>query len=125
MVSLDDQSFLDFAMEHYDNPHCTSEEEFKEDLKRIQYIRKLLGRYKEDGDLKERLILNHLIVLFNCFGPKTTHMLFMKLDDFHPQLAPFISYLNYLPHFIYYRDVVIAKTSLEFDPKVVEILKNI
>ena len=58
-----------FAIKHYDNPHCESEDEFHDDMKRFKYIKRLLKKYHETGVLKERLLLNHIIVINNLFGP--------------------------------------------------------
>ena len=54
-----------FAIKHYDNPQCEGEKEFQDDLKRFKYIKWLLRKYYDTGVLKERLLLNHLIVLNN------------------------------------------------------------
>ena len=69
---LNDENFTLFAIRHYDNPQCTSTEEFYEDIRRFRYLKRLLKRYKKTGELRERLILNHLIVLCNLFGVDNT-----------------------------------------------------
>ena len=112
-------------MKHYDNPQCTEMSEFEEDIKRFQYLRKLFSRYREDNELKERLILNHLIVLFNVFGPGATNMLFMRLHEFHEFLKPFVEYLNYMPRLIMYEDTVINSDSITADEFVINRLKEI
>lgn len=95
---LDETNFLLYAAKHYDNPSCFDTLEFYEDLNRFKYIKRLLSRYDETGDLKERLILNHIIILYNLFGiPATTKMLFFKLKEYHHYLIPFLSLLNFLP----------------------------
>jgi hypothetical protein len=101
-MKLGESTFLLYAAKYYDNPHCSDIAEFEEDLKRFQYLRKLFGRYKQTGELKERLILNHLIILYNCFGLETTNMLFMKLDEYHECLKPFDEYLNFMSESIEY-----------------------
>lgn len=101
-MRLEDSTFLVYAANNYDNIQCHDIAEFEEDLKRFQYLRKLFGRYKQDGDLKERLILNHIVIIYNCFGRVATDMLFMKLEGFHENLKPFIEYLNYLPPSVTY-----------------------
>lgn len=84
-------NFILYAMNHYDNPQCHSVEEFEEDLKRFLYLKKLFARYKEKGELRERLILNHIIVLYNLFGDALTPMLFHKIDeDDWELLKPFL-----------------------------------
>ena len=94
-MKLNEDNFLVFAMHHYDNQQCHSLQEFEEDLKRFLYLRKLLNRYKRDGDLKERLILNHVIILYNLFGDAVTDMLFLKIDkEYWSALVTFLVYLN-------------------------------
>ena len=67
---LNASNFMLFCAKHYDNSKYASTEEFYEDLSRIKYIKKLITRYTQDNDLKERLILNHIIILNNCLGLK-------------------------------------------------------
>ena len=125
MLKLEESTFLLYAAKHYDNPHCHDVSEFEEDLKRFQYLRKLFGRYKQFGDLKERLILNHLIIIYNCFGTNATNMLFMKLDEYHEYLKPFVDYLNYLPERIDYNNTVINTSKIISDPQILEKLGEI
>lgn len=99
---LDESNFLLYAAKHYDNPQCFDTIEFYEDLKRFKYIKRLFNRYVEDGDLKERLILNHIVVLFNLFGVEpATRMLFLKCRGQESLLAPFLIALNNLPDKVY------------------------
>ena len=98
MNKLDESNFLLFAAKHYDNPQCYDTIEFYDDLKRFKYIKRLLNRYLEENDLKERLILNHIIVLNNVFGPfATAKMLFLKCKGMEPQVKSFLYFLNTLP----------------------------
>jgi len=122
---LTESTFLLFASKHYDNPQCADISEFEEDLKRFQYLRKLFGRYRQDDDLKERLILNHLIIIYNVFGPEATNMLFMKLHEFHDCLKPFVEYLNYMPGIIQYDDVSLAANNIDSDESILETLREI
>ena len=93
---LTEANFQLFAMKAYMNPHCTDMLEFHDDLKRIRYIKRLFRKYKDTGDLKERLIINHLIVLYNTFEPRAmTRMLVMKLDEHLDCLKPFLMLLSY------------------------------
>lgn len=112
---LTESTFLVYAMQNYDNPHCLEIEEFEEDLKRFQYLRKLFFRYKQTGELKERLILNHLIILYNCFGIKATDMLFLKLEGFHECLKPFTTYLNYTKEKIEYNGLILFTSTIQND----------
>ena len=122
---LTESTFLLFASKHYENPQCSDISEFEEDLKRFQYLRKLFGRYRQDNDLKERLILNHLIIIYNVFGPEATNMLFMKLHEFHDCLKPFVEYLNFMPQIVQYDDVVLSSDNIDSDESIVELLKGI
>lgn len=95
---ITEDSFLLVAMHHYDNTQCTSLSEFEEDLKRFGYLKKLFSRYKDNGELKERLILNHIIVLYNLFGLVTTELLFFKIErQYWDVLATFLLYLERMP----------------------------
>jgi hypothetical protein len=99
--NLTDDNFLIYAIKCYDNPNCVMSE-FEDDLKRLKYIRRLVKRYKITGDLKERLILNHIIVLSNVFGTEAAvRMLFFKIDtaDYHI-LKTFLLFLNYIPKIV-------------------------
>lgn len=122
---LGESTFLLYAAKYYDNPQCGSVEEFEEDLKRFQYLRKLFGRYKQTGEIKERLILNHLIILFNCFGVETTPMLFMKLEEHHEYLKPFVEYLNFMPDRISYNGTTIISSAIISDTQIKDILEGI
>ena len=95
---LSEVNFLLYAARHYENPQCYDTIEFYDDLKRIKYIRRLLNIYQESGELKERLILNHIIILYNVFGViPATRMLFFKLYEHKEQLKPFLVFLNFMP----------------------------
>jgi len=95
---LDEKNFTLFAARHYDNPQCFDVAEFEEDLKRFKYIKRLLNKYIEYGDLGERLILNHMISLSNVFEPQIlAKMLFFKLKGYEPYFVPFLIFLSMLP----------------------------
>ena len=87
-MKLDEDSFLLYAAKYYDIRMASSADEFYDDLKRFQHLKRLFKRYDDDDDLKVRLILNHLTVLYNCFGSAATTMLFYKLF-FHCNLVRF------------------------------------
>lgn len=99
MYELTEDNFVLYAMKHYDNPHCKGLNEFNDDLKRFRYLKRLFRKYKAGSGLKERLIINHIIVLYNLFGVEaSTKMLFFKIDErFWPQLKSFLLFLNYMP----------------------------
>ena len=88
-----------FAMKHYDNPSCVDELEFLDDLKRFRYLKRLFRKYDKSGELKLRLIINHIIILSNVFGvDATTTLLFFKIERNHwPLLKTFLIYLNFMP----------------------------
>jgi hypothetical protein len=96
---LNKDNFILYCMKHYDNPQCTSVREFEEDLNRFLYLQKLLTRYINNKDeLRERLILNHFIVLFNLFNDATVNILFYKIDnEYWNILVTFLIYLNRMP----------------------------
>lgn len=96
---LNNNNFNLYAAKHYNNPQCTSVEEFNDDVNRFKYIKRLLGRYEKSGELAERLILNHLIVIHNVFGIEPARqMLLFKVDGKHlPALKPFLVFLSFLP----------------------------
>ena len=97
--TLNDDNFMMFAMKHYNNPQCKNIEEFYEDLNRIKYIKRLLGKYVKRGVIKTRLILNHIIILNNVFGNSScSRILFYKLEpEFHSSIKTFLEFLKYLP----------------------------
>ena len=97
--NLSNENIVMFALKHYDNPQCEGEKEFHDDMKRFKYIKRLLRKYKDHGVLKERLILNHIIVLNNVFGPDacSTLLLFKIEQEDWPQVKSFLSFLGMLP----------------------------
>ena len=87
-----------YAAKGYENPNCVSIEEFVEDFNRLRYIKRLIRRYSQNGELKERLILNHLVILYNTFDNDTcTRLLFFKLKKYLEYITPFLLLLNRLP----------------------------
>ena len=96
-IELTNKNFLVYAMKAYNNPHCMDLEEFQEDLKRIKYIKRLLKKYTETSQLRTRLIINHVVVLYNVFGAEATkNMLFFKVEtNMLPALKTFLVFLNY------------------------------
>jgi hypothetical protein len=97
-IRLNEENFFMWAMQHYHNPHCLGMVDFEEDLARFTYIKRLLNKYQKSGVLQERLLLNHIISLYNVFGVATVPLLFFKIDrQYWPQLKTFLVFLNYLP----------------------------
>lgn len=125
---LDETNFLLYAAKHYDNPQCFDTLEFYEDLARFKYIKRLFNRYEEAGELKERLVLNHLTILYNVFGIAATRMLFFKLDGYHHMLKPFIVLLGHMPEVIKgigIQNKTIFSSDIHMDENIVQILRNI
>ncbi len=121
---LNENNFLLYAMHHYDNPQCHSLTEFEEDLKKFLYLKKLLSRYKNNGELRERLILNHIIVLYNIFGEATTNMLFYKTDEScWDSLVTFLVYLGRMPETVPQHGIVLSEIAL--DETIIATLRNI
>jgi len=98
-LDLTEENFTLYAIKHYDNPACKGIAEFNDDLKRFRYLKRLFNKYIAGKDLKERLILNHLVVIYNLFGAEAaTKMLFFKVErEFWPQLKTFLVFLNFMP----------------------------
>jgi hypothetical protein len=97
---LNEDNFLLFAIKNYENPQAVTREDFEKDLNHFKYIKRLLKRYKREGELKTHLLLNHFIILYNIFGEATTPMLFFKIEgDLWSSLKSFIIFLNRLPEY--------------------------
>jgi len=129
MQQLDDSNFILYAAANYDNPQCYDTDEFYDDLKRFKYLKRLFNRYKETGELKERLILNHLIVTYNVFGPTpATRLLFFKLDGYYDLLKPFLMLMNQMPEIVYgigSENKNIKSVDLSMDQSIIKTLRKI
>jgi len=121
---LDENNFVLYAAKHYDNTQCYDTEEFYDDLKRFKYLKRLFGKYEETGELRERLILNHLIILYNVFGDITTDMLFYKLNGYYSYLVPFLILLHRLPDKVNIGTIVYT-SDIPIDNNIVEVLRKI
>jgi hypothetical protein len=117
--TLNKRNFELFAAQNYNNPECLDIEEFKEDLARFKYLKRLLRRYELADDLQIRLILNHIIVLYNVFGIESANrMIWYKIEPEHwTYIKPFLVFLNYLP--------VDEKVEVPLDPLIVDLLRKI
>ena len=113
------QNVVMYAIKNYDNPQCEGEKEFEDDLKRFKYIKRLLRKYHESGILKERLLLNHIIVLNNLFGPDAcvTLLLFKIQSEYWRTLKTFLIYLSLLREG--------EMPSVEIDEKVLDALRKL
>lgn len=129
--TITESNFLLYCAKHYKNPQCKDTEEFLADLRRVKYIKKLFTRYEIKDELKERLILNHIIILNNVFGPiPTVRILFFKFhknEKFLSYLKPFLVMLNLLPPIIYNigSTKIISTDLIPLDPNIVAILRSI
>jgi hypothetical protein len=124
---LNEENFMIYAMKCYNSPHCIMSE-FEGDIKRTKYLKRLFRRYKITKSLKERLILNHIILLNNVFGPlATSRILFYKTDERdYDILKTFLSYLDIMPEEIKgIRGMNLHTSSIPLEPNVVEILRRI
>lgn len=121
---LDESNFVLYAAKHYDNAQCHDTEEFYDDLKRFKYLKRLFGKYEDAGELRERLILNHLIILYNVFGSDATRMLFFKLEGYYHYLKPFLVLLNRMPESI---DIghIIYSSDIPMDMYIINVLRKI
>lgn len=126
---IDESNFVLFAAKHYDNPHCFDTDEFYDDLNRFKYLKRLFNRYEETGELKERLIINHLTIVYNIFGAEAaTKMLFLKLRGQYQLLKPFLVLMGYMPEVI--RGIgednqTITSSDIHMDEYIVEVLRQI
>lgn len=101
-MNLTPENFSLYAMKFYDNPNCSGLKEFNDDLKKFQYIQKILKKRKNNKKINIKLTLNHIIVLYNLFGSRATDMLFYKIDKrYWSELKAFIVFLNFLPETTY------------------------
>lgn len=118
-MKITEDNVLLYAAKHYYNPKCIDEEEFLEDLLRFKYVKRLINRYHDTDVLSERLILNHLITIFNVFGIEAScKIMEIKLKNDHwPVIKPFLIFLRYIRNDQY--------TDISMDPTVVEALRKI
>jgi hypothetical protein len=122
---LDDSNFILYAAKHYENYECYDADEFFDDLKRFKYLKRLFGKYEESGELRERLVLNHLIILYNVFGNEATKMLFYKLTGYYHYLTPFLILLNRMPEKIIIGTTVLYSSDIPMDKHIIEVLRKI
>lgn len=126
--TLTDENFVLYCAKYYDNPSCQSTEEFLDDLKHIKYIKKLITRYIENGELKERLILNHLTILYNLFGAEhLPRILYLKMKPQFHFIKPFLLMINILPDKLQNigNEKVIELDNIPMDEYIIEQLRHI
>lgn len=115
-----------YCMQHYDNPQCISTDEYNDDMKRFKYLKRHLNHYLAFGELKERLILNHLIMIYNLFDNESgTRILFYKIDENSwAVLKPFLIYLKRMPNRVKgIRGKDIRDSDIQLDQHVVKQLR--
>jgi len=125
---LNEDNYLMYTMREYNNIQCTDIEEFYDDLKKIKYIKRLFNIYKNNGQLKERLILNHLIIFYNVFNVESgTRILFYKIEkDFWPMLKTFLIFLDRMPDKIEsIRGITVRSSDIQLDDGIVTRLRSI
>ena len=118
---LNESNYIMFAIKNYENPQAVTQEDFYEDMKRFKWVKRLLNKYKNTGDLNVHLVVNHFIILYNVFGEATTALLFYKIDkELWGVLKTFLVYLERIPEY--------PKTALHdipVDEKCLELLNSI
>lgn len=124
---LNNDNVLMYAVKAYDSPNCVMSE-YKDDMKRFNYLKRLFKRYRKVNELRERLVLNHIVVLCNVFGPEAaTRLLFYKMakDDF-PALKTYLLFLSVMPERIKgIKGADIISSEIPIDFKVAEVLRDI
>ena len=121
---LTNENYLMYALLHYDNPHCIDIKEYFEDVRKLKYIKRLFNRYKEDGVMKERLILNHLILFYNVFSNEAaTRLLFFRVGkEHHSLLKTFLIFLNKMPEQV---NDNLYSSDISLDKEIIEILRKL
>jgi hypothetical protein len=127
--TLTPKNFKFYCAKFYDNSQCYDFEEFEEDVRRIKYIKKAFSQYETSNEIKERLVLNHIIVLGNVFGSVVLpRLLFLRMDKQLKYLKPFLVYLGYCPKFVYNIGADnrnFDTDEIEMDEKLMNKLRNI
>ena len=121
--NLTDKNITSYMIMSYDNSQCVDMEEFKDDMKRVKYIKRLINRYLSGGELKERLLLNHIISFYNVFGVESaTRILFFKVEESdYPVLKTLLVYLNAMPNMV---EMINGKNIINSDIPIVQEVAN-
>jgi hypothetical protein len=125
--NLTSENILMYAMKAYDNGDCIMSE-FKDDIKKFNYLKRLFRRYRKEGELREQLVINHLIVIYNVFGPEVaTRLLFYKISkEDYSTLKTYLLFLNYMPEKIKgIKNQDILSSEIPVDLKLAEVLRKI
>ena len=95
---LNKDNFLLFSIRYYENPTSSTQDEFEEDLKRFKYVKRWLKKYHDSGTINSHLLLNHMIVIFNCWNDAAIPMFFYKIDSqYWGYLKSFFVFLDRVP----------------------------
>jgi len=124
---LNEDNFMIYAIKNYHTPNCIMSE-FENDLKRVKYLKRLFRKYRSTKELKERLILNHIIMLYNVFGAEaTTRILFFKIEEkYHDILKTFLLYLNLMPDIVWnIKGENIHSSEIQLDLNIANILRQV
>lgn len=128
-IVLTEDNFVMYAIRHYDNPGCKGLSEFEDDLRKFRYLKRLFRKYSTGKGLKEKLILNHLVTVYNLFGAEAaTNMLFFKIEKkYWSQLKTFLVFLNIMPvgAVINAQEVILNGYEIPLDEKVAEALNKL
>jgi hypothetical protein len=117
---LNKENFLLFAIKYYENPTASTQEEFEEDLKRFKYVKRWLKRYHDSGDINSHLLLNHIIIILNCWDDAAIPMFFHKIEStYWPYLKAFLSYLDKIP-----QKPVTSLHFIEEDQRIIRLLEG-
>ena len=97
---LNKDNFILFAIKYYNNPKTTTQDEFEEDLSRFKYVKRWLRKYHNSGEMKAHLLLNHILIIFNCWNDAAIPMFFFKMEpEYWPYLKSFFIYLGRIPDY--------------------------
>ncbi len=125
--NLTSDNIMMYAIKAYDKPNCIMSE-FSEDMKRFNYLKRLFRRYRKHNELRERLVLNHLVVLNNVFGPEVmTRLLFYDMaESDYPQLKTYLLFLSCMPEVIRgIKGKDILSSDIEVDMEIANVLRSI
>ena len=125
--NLTTENIMLYCMKAYDRPNMLMSE-FKDDMKRFNYLKRLFKRYRKDGEPKEHLVLNHLIVLYNVFGPEvTTRLLFYKMSkEDYSVLKTYLLFLSCMPEVVKgIKGNDIVSSDISVDMKIADMLRQI
>jgi hypothetical protein len=125
-ANLTNDNVLLYAIRAYDNPSAHGSKEFEEDFERFKYVKRLLKRYVKKGVIKERLVLNHITILYNVFGLASTRILFLKMEpELYPALKTFLIAISFMPDLVTgINGKTIRSSDIMPDPVLVSLIRN-